>query len=104
MKKICLFLFFITSINMYSQKYVLLEINSKWNSTNPAKIAKLQNVQHKKAYLEDQPENIRNKVRAVPFVVLYKDGKPIGKWSADITFKLSISLADIQKAILKSNK
>lgn len=102
MRKVLILILFITSFNMYSQKYVLLEINSKWNSTNPAKIAKLQNVQHKKAYLEDQPENVRNKVRAVPFVVLFKDGKPIGKWSADITFKLSISLSDIQKAILKS--
>ncbi len=102
MKKIVLLILLISSFNMYSQEYVLLEINSKWNSSNPAKITKLQNVQHKKAYLEDQPKSVRDKVKAVPFVVLYKNGKPIGKWSADITFKLTITLKDIQKAIKKS--
>jgi hypothetical protein len=102
MKKVIILILLITSFNMYSQQYILLEINSKWNASNPAKIDKLQNVEHRKAYLEDQPPSVRDKVRAVPFVILFKDGKNIGKWSADITFRLSISSKDIQKAILKS--
>ena len=101
MKRIVFLILLISSLNMYSQEYVLLEINSKWNSLNPAKITKLQNVQHKKAYLEYQPKSVRDKVKSVPFVVLYKNGKPIARWTADITFKLTITLEDIQKAIKK---
>jgi hypothetical protein len=35
---------------------------------------------------------------------MYKDGKPIKKWAADITFKLCISREEIQRVIKKSNK
>jgi hypothetical protein len=104
MKKILLLILFTISFNIYSQKYVLLEINSKWNSGNSAKVPKLQNVKHIKVFLEDQPKSVRDKVRAVPFVTMYKNGKPIGKWAADITFKLSISPEQIQRVIKKSNK
>jgi hypothetical protein len=99
---ILILLMFVSSA--FAQKYVLLEINSKWNAGNPAKISKLQNVKHIKAFLEDQPESVRSKVRAVPFVVMYKDGKAIGKWVADITFRLEISSSEIQEAIKKSIK
>jgi ribosomal silencing factor RsfS len=104
MKKILILILLTFASSMCAQKYVLLEINSKWNAGNPAIIAKLQNVKHIKAFLEDQPKSVRDKVRAVPFVTMYKNGKPIGKWTADITFKLFISPEQIQEAIKKSNK
>jgi hypothetical protein len=104
MKKIVILILLIFSCSTFSQKYVLLEINSKWNSRNPAEVPKLQNVKHIKVFLEDQPETVRSIVRAVPFVTMYKDGKPIKKWAADITFKLCISREEIQRVIKKSNK
>ena len=89
---------------MYSQEYVLLEINSEWNLRNSAKIAKVKNVKIKKAYLEDQPKNLRDKIKSVPIVILYKDNSKIAQWTADISFKLVVTEEQILKAINKTNK
>ena len=87
-----------TSI-LYSQEYVLVEINSEWNLRNSAKIAKVKNVKIKKAYLEDQPKVLQNKIKSVPIAILYKDNNKIAQWSADISFKLIITEEQILKAI-----
>ena len=89
---------------MYSQEYVLLEINSEWNLKNSAKIAKVKNVKIKKAYLEDQPKNLRDKIKSVPIVILYKDNSKIAQWTANISFKLVVTEEQILKAINKTNK
>ena len=88
---------------LYSQEYVLVEINSQWNLRNSAKIAKVKNVKIKKAYLEDQPRSLRNKIKSVPIAILYKDNNKIAQWSADISFKLIVTEEQIKKAI-KENK
>ena len=95
--------FLITSL-FYSQEYVLIEINSEWNLKNSAKIAKVKNVQLKKAYLEDQPKSLRDKIKSVPIVILYKDNSKIAQWTADISFKLVVTEEQILKAINKTNK
>ena len=53
----------LTSV-LYSQKYVLVEINSEWNLRNSAKIDKVKNIEIKKAYLEDQPRSLQNKIKS----------------------------------------
>ena len=84
---------------LYSQEYVLVEINSEWNLRNSAKIAKVKNVKIKKAYLEDQPQALQNKIKSVPIAILYKDNNKIAQWSADISFKLIVTESQIKKAI-----
>jgi hypothetical protein len=84
---------------LYSQEYVLVEINSEWNLRNSAKIAKVKNVKIKKAYLEDQPRSLRDKIKSVPIAILYKDNNKIAQWNADISFKLIVTEKEILKAI-----
>jgi hypothetical protein len=84
---------------LYSQEYVLVEINSEWNWINSAKIAKVKNVKIKKALLEDQPKVLQNKIKSVPIVILYKDNNKIAQWAADISFKLVVTEEQITKAI-----
>jgi hypothetical protein len=93
-----LILLLLTSL-VYSQKYVLVEINSEWNLRNSAKIAKVKNVKIKKAYLEDQPKSLQNKIKSVPIAILYKDNNKIAQWAADISFKLVVTEEQITKAI-----
>ncbi len=88
----------LTSV-LYSQKYVLVEINSEWNLRNSAKIDKVKNIEIKKAYLEDQPRSLQNKIKSVPIAILYKDNNKIAQWSADISFKLVVTEEQILKAI-----
>jgi hypothetical protein len=99
MKKTITLLTLLLCCTMYSQEYVLLEINSEWNWANKAKIDKVKNIPHQIAYLEEQTASFKKKVRSVPLVILYKDGRPIMQWSADISFRLVLKKDDILKAI-----
>jgi hypothetical protein len=99
MKKTITLLMLLLCCTMYSQKYVLLEINSEWNWANKAKIDKVKNIPHQIAYLEEQTASFKKKVRSVPLVILYKDGRPIMQWAADISFKLVITKEQVLEAI-----
>ena len=104
MKKIIVLLALIFSTSLFSQEYVLLEINSEWNWSNKAKIDKIRNIPHQIAYLENQTPKFRKKIRSVPLVILYKNGKPIMQWSADISFKLVIKKEEVLRAIAREEK
>jgi len=88
----------LTSV-LYSQKYVLVEINSEWNLKNSAKIDKVKNVEHRITYLEDQTPTFRKKIKSVPLAILYKNNDAIARWDADISFKLIVTEEQIKKAI-----
>ena len=88
---------------LYSQKYVLVEINSEWNLKNSAKIDKVKNVEHRITYLEDQTPSFKKKIKSVPLAILYKDNDAIARWDADISFKLVVTEEQILKAI-KNNE
>ena len=98
-KALMLLLLMFACCTMYSQEYVLLEINSEWNWSNKAKIDKIEGITHKVAYLEQQTLSFKKKVKSVPLVILYKDGKAIERWQADLSFKLIITKEQVLKAI-----
>lgn len=99
MKKTLTLLLLLICGTMYSQEYVLLEVNSEWNWTNKAKIERIRDIPHQIAYLEEQTPSFRKKVKSVPLVILYKDGRPIMQWTADISFKLVLSKKEVMEAI-----
>jgi hypothetical protein len=96
--KLTLAMLLLTSV-LYSQKYVLVEINSEWNLKNSAKIDKVKNVEHRITYLEDQTPTFKKKIKSVPLAILYKDNDAIARWDADISFKLIVTEEQIKKAI-----
>ena len=102
-KALALLLLMFACCTMYSQEYVLLEINSEWNWSNKAKVDKIEGVTYKAAYLEQQTLSFKKKVKSVPLVILYKDGKPIKRWQADLSFKLIITKEQVLKAIENKN-
>ncbi len=104
MKKAIVLIFILFSSSLFSQNYILMEINSEWNWSNKAKIDRIRNIPHQIAYLEDQTPKFREKVKSVPLVILYKDGRPIMQWTADISFKLVVRKEDVLKAIAREEK
>jgi len=104
MRKIIVLLALIFSTSLFSQDYLLLEVNSEWNWKNKAKIDRIRNIPHQIAYLENQTPKFREKVRSVPLVILYKNGRPIMQWSADISFKLVIKKEEVLRAIAREEK
>jgi hypothetical protein len=99
MKNILTLAMLLLSSVLYSQKYVLVEINSEWNLKNSAKIDKVKNVEHRVTYLEDQTPSFKKKIKSVPLAILYKDNNAIARWDADISFKLIVTQDQILKAI-----
>jgi len=49
---------------------------------------------------------MQSKIRSVPILVLFKDGKPIYQWLAGIDFKLNVTEEEFEKVFnkLKNNK
>ena len=99
MKNILTLIVLLFTSVLYSQKYVLIEINSEWNLKNSAKIDKVNNVEYRITYLEDQTPAFKKKIKSVPLAILYKDNNAIARWDADISFKLVITEEQIKKAI-----
>jgi len=80
----------------------LVQINAKWNTKNNLELNIFEDVDYRFAYLEDQKEDIKKKINAVPVVILYKGNKPMHQWNADLSFKLEIDCEDIEKIINKN--
>ena len=101
MKKVLILLMLFISINCYSQKYTLLEINAKWNSKNNLVQNKIGGIRINFGWLEDQPKKMQSKIRSVPILVLFKDGKPIYQWLAGIDFKLKVTEEQLENVLNK---
>ena len=101
MKKTLIILITMLSISCYSQKYSLLEINAKWNQKNNLKQDKIAGIRINFGWLEDQPKEMQSKIRSVPILVLFKDGKPIYQWLAGIDFELNVTEEEFEKVFNK---
>tara|TARA_R110001632_G_scaffold195937_2_gene317612 strand:- start:160 stop:474 length:315 start_codon:yes stop_codon:yes gene_type:complete len=104
MKKTLIILITMLSISCYSQTYSLLEINAKWNQKNNLQQNKIAGIRINFGWLEDQPKKMQSKIRSVPILVLFRDGKPIYQWVAGIDFKLQVTEEDFDKVFNKLNK
>ena len=90
-----LFIALLFSFYSYGQQYTVVQINARWNINNDVKLDLPSNVKYRYAYLEEQKESMRQSLKAVPVIVLYKNERPIKQWNADITFKLNIKEEEI---------
>jgi len=101
MKNNLIILITMLSISCYSQKYTLLEINAKWNDKNNLKQEKIGGVRINFGWLEDQTKEMQAKIRSVPILVLFNNGKPVYQWVAGIDFKLEVTEDDFENVINK---
>jgi len=98
---ITILIFFICSF-MYSQDMTVLHINAKWNQSNNYNLDKIKHAKVLMVFLEEQKPEFKAQIKSVPTVVLIdKDGKPKGQWSAGLSFKLEVPLEEIQARINK---
>ena len=87
MRKLIVLIALFVCANSYSQEYTVLHINSNWNY---------------KALLEDQQPSIRQQIKAVPVIFIYKDRSLIGRWDADISLSIKAPVEELQSIIDKS--
>lgn len=86
-----------------SQEYTILHINSAWNSKNDYKdLYKIKGAKVVKALLEDQKPSIRNQIKSVPVMFIYKDNSLIGRYDGGISLKILTPYSEIQDLINSS--
>ena len=93
-------LFVLLLCSFIPQQYTLLHINSSWNSRNDYKdLNKLKGVKIVKANLEDQAPSVRQQIKSIPVIFIYKDNHLIGRWDADISLTIKAPVEELQEVI-----
>ena len=85
--------------NVYSQNISIVQVNAEWNSRNSIDLNGIRGAKVSFGYLEDQPASLKDKIKAVPTVLVFKDGQLVHYWKADLSFKLRIRKEDVQEFI-----
>lgn len=86
-----------------AQEYTVLHINSSWNTRNDYKqLYNIKGAKIVKAFLEDQQPSIRQQIKAVPVIFIYKGSNLIGRWDADISLTIKAPVEEMQEAIESS--
>jgi len=77
----------------------VLQINSKWNKANNVDLSKLKGCKVDFGWYEDQSPEAKSVIKKLPVIILYSNKKPVYKWEADISFKLNVSIEEVQRKI-----
>lgn len=100
MRKLFALIVFFAFVTTNAQDLTIIHINAKWNTKNNYRnIEELNGVKIQYGYLADQPPSIRQGIKAVPTIILMKQGRPVYVWSADISLKIKVSVGEIQDVI-----
>ena len=85
--------------SVYSQEISIVQVNAEWNSRNSIDLNGIRGARVSFGYLEEQPESLKKQIKAVPTVLVFKDGQLVHYWKADLSFKLNIRQEEIQRYI-----
>ena len=100
MKKILILILLFLSTHAFSQKITVLYLNTPWNSRNDYKdLNELYGADILKVDYDIQPPSVKQAVRSVPAIVIFKNGRPVATWQADISMKLTVKIEDVQAVI-----
>ena len=100
MRKLIVLIALFVSANSFTQEYTVLHINSSWNYRNDYKqLNQIQGAKIVRALLEDQKASIRQQIKAVPVIFIYKGNSLIGRWDADISLKIKAPVEELQEVI-----
>lgn len=98
---IALFVFALGS----SQGYTVLHINSSWNYKNDYKdLNKIKGAKIVTALLEEQKASIKQQIKSVPVIFLYRDRSLIGRWDGGISLEIDTPVEEIQAVINDRSK
>ena len=90
------------SVFSYSQDVTTVHFNYKWNENNSySKLDRLKNTKVQYAFVEDQSDIIKKSIKSVPTIVIYNNSKPVARFEAGLTMRISVPLDSIQSIINK---
>ena len=100
MRNLITTLFLFLTLFTYSQDITVVHFNYKWNSKNDYQ--KLQGIKRgkvSKALVEEQGADLQASMKAVPVIVIFREGKPVARIEADLSMKIKTRLEDIQELV-----
>jgi hypothetical protein len=83
-----------------SQEYTVLHINSSWNYKNDYKdLDKIKGAKIVTALLEEQKPSVKQQIKSVPVIFIYRDRSLIGKYDGGISLSIDTPVKEIQDLI-----
>ena len=96
---IALFVYAIAS----TQEYTVLHINSSWNYKNDYKhLNKIKGAKIVTALLEEQKASIKNQIKSVPVIFIYRNRNLVGRWDGGISLSIDVPVSELQEVINSS--
>jgi hypothetical protein len=88
-----------------SQQFTVLHINSSWNYKNDYKhLDKIKGAKVVTALLEEQKSSIKQQIKSVPVMFIYKDKSLIGRYDGGISLSIDVPLVEIQNLIYNKSR
>lgn len=100
MRYLILILLFMPIMAMGQVK--VIQINSSWNRSNDLKLD-LRDCQYEFALLEDLSDNIKGKIKSVPFLYVIKDGHIVRQYQGGLRMRLNVTEEELQEYINQLN-
>jgi thiol-disulfide isomerase/thioredoxin len=103
MKKLFVLISLLVCCSSYGQSIIVAHINAEFNSSNDwTEIVELKGAKLLNGYIDKQPAlKDGYKIKYVPTLIIFKDGKEIKRYEAGLDMKLHIKTEDIQSEIDK---
>lgn len=100
MKQIFVLIALFVFVTACSQEYTVLHINSSWNYKNDYKdLNKIKGAKIVTALLEEQKASIKQQIKSVPVIFIYRDRSLIGRWDGGISLKITAPVEEMQAVI-----
>lgn len=100
MRHLILILLFMPMMAMGQVK--VIQINSSWNRSNDLKLD-LRGCQYEFALLEDLSDNVKGKIKSVPFLYVIKDGHIVRQYQGGLRMRLNVTEEELQQFINQLN-
>jgi len=87
--------------NTSFSQVVATHFNAEWNEPNKAEwIGDLEECEITYVDISNSPKiQKKHKVTVVPTIIIFKDGEEMKRWEADLSFKMSATIEELQEYI-----
>ena len=99
--RVLIFILMFMPMAMMSQVKVI-QVNSTWNRQNDVKL-NLKHCQYQFVLLEDLNDNVKNKIKSVPFLYVIKDGHIVRQYQGGLRMRLNVTESELQAYINQLN-
>tara|TARA_R100000149_G_C5747378_1_gene58483 strand:+ start:78 stop:410 length:333 start_codon:yes stop_codon:yes gene_type:complete len=101
MKRVALSIAFVLlcAFSIPTKGLVIVQYNAEFNSSNSVPLKKINDARVIDAWIDNADVKDYAKIKSVPTIILYQNGKEIKRWESGLSLSLSITHKDVQEII-----